>query len=294
MTETLWLPSHELEELWGKLTRVRPQVVKLLSAVIERLRVESPRTWDELEMPDAGLRRDSYLLRFALPLAELSGWPTQVDLKLPDALAAHLLWCLTWRRIDDLVDEPPQTRANTHQVAEMAVMVARAAALHQRVASRYQLCALEEAEGLLRLTCQVAAGERSAPVPLDHIWERASPFLIAPRYLLELTAEKERVYCSYLNLVGLLHDAHDVARDLEAGLCTLPAQWLSEIDGKRVFRPEVLQRWFTRIATELKHAIDEVRGGCVGQDWPFLNVLIAEADEYRRETEAGGLTVYEG
>jgi len=261
---------------------------------MERLRVESPHTWDELEMPDARLRRDSYLLRFVLPLAELSGWPTQVDLKLPDALASHLLWCLTWRRIDDLVDEPSQPRVNTDQVAEVAVMVARAAALHQRVASRYQFCDLEGVEDLLRLTCQVAAGERSAPVAQDHIWQRASPFLIAPRYLLELTSEKERVYCSYLNLVGLLHDAHDVARDLEAGLCTLPIQWLTEIDGKRVFRPEVLQQWFTRIATELKHAIDEVRSGCVGQDWPVLNVLIAEADEYRSETEAGGLTVYEG
>lgn len=288
MTETLWLPSQELEELWGKLTSVRPQVVELLTAVLERLRAESPATWEELATADAGLRRDSYLLRFALPLAELSGWPNEVDLKLPDALATHLLWCLTWRRIDDLVDAPPQTCANTHQVAEMAVMVARAAAFHQRVASRYQLTALEEAEGLLRLTCQIAAGERTAPVPLDHIWERASPFLIAPRYLLQLSAEKERVYCSYLNLVGLLHDAHDVARDLEAGLRTLPTQWLSEIDGARVFRPEVLQQWFTRIATELERAIDEVRASCGSQDWPVLSVLIAEADEYRREAEAGG------
>lgn len=293
MTETLWLPSPELEELWAQITSVRPQVVELLSGVIGHLRVESPNTWAELEVAEARLRRDSYLLRFALPLAELSGWPTQVDLKLVDALSAHLLWCLTWRRIDDLVDLPPQTRSNTDQVGEMAVMVARAAALHQRIASRHQLSIPDDLEGLLRLTCQVAAGERYAPVALDHIWERASPFIIAPRYLLELSAEKERVYCSYLNLVGLLHDAHDVARDLEAGLCTLPTQWLREIDGTRAFRPEVLQRWFTRIASELKHAIDEVRDGCVGQDWPVLNVLIAEADEYQRETEAGGLTAYE-
>jgi hypothetical protein len=294
VTKTSWLPSQELHELWEKLISLRPQAMELLSAVIERVGVESPTTRAELDTENARLRRDSYLLRFVLPLAELSGWPAEIDSKLPDALSAHLLWCLTWRRIDDLVDEFSQPRVDTGQVAETVAMTARAAALHQRVKDRHQLVGLEEeSEELLRLTCQVAEGERSAPVEIEHIWERAAPFLIVPRQLLNLSDEKEGIYRSYLNLVGLMHDAHDVARDLEAGLHTLPIQWLIEIDETRVFRPEVLQQWFSRIAIELKGASDNIRRACDGHDWPILKLLIEEADEYRRETEAGGLAVYE-
>jgi hypothetical protein len=175
----------------------------------------------------------------------------------------------------------------------MAEMVARAAAVHERVARRYGLTKVEGAEDMIRLTCEVAAGERAAPISLEGIWARASPFLIAPRYLLELSDEREGLYRAYLNLVGLLHDAHDVASDLEAGIRTLPTRWLSEIDAARVFRPDVFQSWFTRVAAELGRAIGEVRGRCADRDWPVINVLLAEAEEYRCEAEAGGLTIYE-
>lgn len=275
-----WHPASDILPLWERVKATRPEASQLIQAVTDRISQRSPNAWNEISAIDACLRRDTYLIKYGLPVAELAGWPDRIDAVLVDGLTGHFLWCLCWRRLDSVLDS---RTIKADDIAQLVVAVARATEFHMEIVLRSKLPGLDEAIHLLKNTCEVAQEEHLAPLPLERIWERASPLLVVPLDIFGLGAEEEQIYCKYLNIAGLLHDIHDLVDDLESGIHSLPSAWLKEIDPDRVFRPDVLQKWFRRAEVELSQAIAQVRMKLSDWDAKILNVLLDDADEYRKE-----------
>jgi hypothetical protein len=201
-------------------------------------------------------RRDHYLLRYTVPLAEIAGWPRFKGDSLFEALAVHWMFAVSWRRLDNVLDAPG---IDPDGIAQLSIDLFRTAQVYQSLITKIGDSGSFVPLEMILLMSRASAEERTAALPSERIWERAAPFLIVPRSVLRLTPLQEAAYCDYLCADGLAHDIHDLADDLARGIFSLPASWLHEIDPQMAFRREVLENWSRRAAHELTVAVDRAR-----------------------------------
>jgi len=283
-----WQAAPALRDLWIQIERACPESPALLQETLEQLGALCPDTAAELRGFAERSRRDAYLLRFVLPVAELAGWPSSPPPELARVLTLQLLWAMVWRRLDDVMDlVHGSPSGHDLRVGELVRSLIRALRVHGLL---YPLEA-DRAERVAELTletCSAARQERFTPIPYDAIWRRAGPFLIVPETALKLAPEKLAVYRELINLQGLVHDIHDFFDDLRNGTFTLPGSWLDAVEPARIARPDVLQRWFARASEELALAIEACRAAIGSRELRASRVLLVEACEVQAELEAGG------
>lgn len=272
----MWAPSSDIEEVWREIERRVPHADGFIQLVCDRIRLFDGELWAMMQEPSNWARRDSYLVRYGLPVAELAGWPNQVADVLVDALAAHFFWSMCWRKMDDVLDAP-QPAADA--VAAMTAAVCQASRVHTLVCERHGLPWADSIVGLLASLCATAAAERRECVPRDQIWRRATPFLIAGRTLLKLGDEQDAVFRAYINVDGLSHDIHDLLGDIRLGIRSLPSRWFDELDHDRAFRRDIVDQWFVRGRSELHGAIDDLRKLAAVGRYPVLDVLVQRHSE---------------
>lgn len=251
-----WRPSEGIKPQWERLQRALPEASGLVDLIVEAIIPISAGIWDEMSEPPQAERRDQYLIRYTVPLAEIAGWPSRTDSPLFEALALHWMFAVAWRRLDDVLDS---SAINTESIARLGADLLRLGAAHRSMVSTLGLPDTHMDHGLMFQMCNVSTEERLRPLPTERIWERASPFFVVPRSILRFTAEEELIYRDYLCADGLTHDIHDLADDLARGIQSLPAFWLQEIDPRRAFRREILEAWFHRAEEEVSLAVHRAR-----------------------------------
>jgi hypothetical protein len=272
----MWEPSEDFAGLWAKICTVQPSSGALMEALAIQLEADDPEAWRTAGLSENRGRRDSYLLRFGMPLAELTGWPQVIHPQLIDGLALHFWWGDCWRRLDDLLDEVPVT---PFKISSAAHAIMRATRLHQKHSCKTGAKWSDEASNLIQLLCATALEEKQHPISRDQIWRRATPFLIIPRTVFELSAEIELAYCSYINAYGLVHDIHDVLSDIKLGIRSLPDAWFSEISVDRTFKRDVVIGWFDKVAIELGEAVAAAQLTLRSKD-SIMRVFLDELDDH--------------
>jgi hypothetical protein len=250
--------------------RLAPGVRRLLSIIASEAGADEALGSNEV---DRARRRDTYLVRFVAPIAELAGWPEHPPPRLTEYLEVHLRLAGVWRTLDDLLDSAPGDDHLPELARRSVASSARAATAMTRLG-----LPLESLEEAIALTCATRKDECREVLTLGRIPERAAPFLVIPRAL--LAPRSFSAWEAYVAAIGLLHDVHDVARDLEQGIRTLPTTWLAEVSAAREFRPDVLATWWARCANELTAAIELVPRDIAG---PITNLLLDEALVYAAE-----------
>lgn len=275
-TARRWTPGADIEEVWHVIEQRVPRADGFIQAVCDRIRLFDGELWAVMQEPSNQARRDSYLVRYGLPVAEFAGWPGQVTDVLVDALAAHFFWSMCWRKMDDVLDVP-QPAADA--IAAMATAVCRASRVHTLVCERHGLPWEDNVVGLLESLCATAAAERRECVPRDQIWRRATPFLIVGRTMLRLGDEQDAAFRAYINVDGLSHDIHDLLGDVRLGIRSLPSIWFDELDHDRAFRRDIVDRWFIRGCSELHGAIADLRRLAAVGRYPVLDVLVQRHSE---------------
>jgi hypothetical protein len=235
--------------------------------------------WKDMGSDAHAYRRDNYLIRHGLSLAELTGWPTEPRPKLVKGLAVHFWWAWAWRHLDNVLDREPNMSYN---VGEAAVAICRAARLQQELCWGKRDTWTFQANLLLLLLCSVATEEHCSPLGRNEIWKRASPFFIVPRTFFCLDKRSEERYQAYINAEGLAHDIHDVLADVRLGIRSLPSSWFAEIDPNQGFRRDVVSEWFDRAERELAEVIREARALSVSRELRIVNFMINEPEELRK------------
>lgn len=266
----MWRPVGVVGALLAAMEQLVPGVRQLLSAVASEAGTDEGLGGNEL---DRVRRRDIYLVRFVAPVAELAGWPANPPARLTAFLQVHLRLAGVWRTLDDLLDSTPGDDRRQLLVGRSVASSARAAAAMAQLG-----LGPESLERAIAITCQARREECREGLPVERIPERAAPFLVVPRVL--LTPQAFGAWQAYLAAVGLLHDVHDVARDLEQGIRTLPTTWLAEVSAAREFRPDVFSTWWVRCAGELTRAIERVPRETIG---PITSLLLDEASGFAAE-----------
>lgn len=278
-----------MRDVWAGIVDAVPESAMLLGAVIERIASHDQTVWASMSLPESSHRRDSYLIRYGLPLAEIYGWPERNDPVLADALAAHFFWALSWRHLDNVLDA---SVVDQIEVGNLAVALSRASRLQCEVACRIGVAWSDDAAELLRVLCITAQNERRAPIPRESIWHRAAPFLIVPQTLLRLGAEREALYQAYINLDGLAHDIHDLLTDVRLGIRSLPASWFADLDPQLGFRRDIADAWFDKAAREVAAAAVDVERWMSGGHFPMLRFFLREADEFKQSLGPHSLPQY--
>jgi hypothetical protein len=245
-----WKPGAAIGDVWSEIEQRVPHAEALIQATCDRIHSFDVGLWESMQLPSNQARCDSYLVRYGLPVAELAGWPAQVNDVLVDALAAHFFWSMCWRKMDDVLDAPQPAADATAAIV-----------------------------GLLESLCHTADEERRQTVPKDQIWRRATPFLVAGRTLLKLGDQQDAIYRAYINVDGLSHDIHDLLGDVRLGIRSLPSRWFDELDSDRAFRRDIVEQWFLRSRAELHGAVADLRClAAVGQ-YPVMDVLVHRYSE---------------
>ena len=274
----LWTPSPEFTDIWAEISAIMPHAPHLVESVAARIAFYDSSVWNSMNLVDNLSRRDSYLIRFTLPLAELHGWPTREDSTLTDALAAHFFWALCWRHLDNVFDA---NSIDQEDVGNLAAVICRATRVHVTVGRIVQREWSDEIISLIQTLSETAMRERISPVPRNLIWQRATPFLIVPKTLLGLSRDQLSIYKSYINLSGLGHDVHDLMNDVRLGIASLPASWFSELDPQLSFRRDVVNAWFDKAIIELLAAESDLSMKIVGHEYKILSFFLSEAEQLR-------------
>lgn len=264
-----------MRELWGRLTEEIPDAEALVMATVKQIVKLDADAWLEMSLPKNEYRRDSYLIRYGLPLAELSGWPQKKDSILAEALAVHFFWAVSWRHLDNVLDSNVVDQA---EVGKLAVALCRAMKAQTEIEQHFESAPSHEVGNLLQLLCATAKEERRAPIALQNIWHRAAPFLVVPRTLLKLPPEFEDIYKAYINVDGLAHDIHDLMTDQKLGIQSLPISWFEALDADFAFRRDVVNAWFDKAERELENAIELLRQHPSVNCLRVLSFFIREAD----------------
>jgi len=269
-----------MEATWTRLVVQVPQSATLIASVADRVAGIDHRLWDWMAQSEHSYRRDNYLIRYGLPLAELYGWPDRNDPLLVEALSVHFFWALTWRHLDNIVDSHA---VDPLEVGRLALALYRASRVHSEVALRFGIPSRsDEVAELILLLCTTAHSERIAPVRRTDIWRRAAPFLIVPRTLLGIGDEREQIYQAYINLDGLSHDIHDLLDDVSRGIKSLPSSWFAELDPQSAFRRGIVDAWFLKAAHEVAAALDQVERLMAGAPFRALRLLLQESEDLKQ------------
>jgi|GEM_PF-2009921 len=264
-----WKPIGSVDALFKRISSACPESEELLRDV-EGLACGAGLSSDSVLQ--SLNRRHKYLVRFVLPVAELTGWPKIAPPDLAGWLAAHLHFIALWRVLDDVLDEPATPIMRPRKILRMLDSLALAISSLTRVgAHRVDIM------GLLEATTRAAEEERVSALPLERIWQRAGPYLIVPTEL--LSSDALEIYRGYLNAMGLGHDIVDLPRDLELGIRTLPVKWFTDLSPDRELRPDLIQNYFWRSRFEFDNAISGLRAS-IGDRFPIVLALIEDADCY--------------
>jgi hypothetical protein len=285
-----WHPSSDYKNLWKRLVSEIPEAETLVVSTAEQIVKHDADAWSEMSLPENEYRRDSYLIRYGLPLAELAGWPKRKDALVAEALAVNFFWAECWRRLDNVLDS---NIVDQVEIGELAVAVCRATKIHIDVAQHLDIASFHEVLDSLRLVCAIAKEERRAPIEREDIWQRATPFLIVPRTLLRLSTEHEDIYKAYINVNGLAHDIHDLITDHKLGIQSLPVSWFGALDTDMAFRREVVNAWFDKAEQELGNAIEHIRRFSSVKELRVLSFFICEADERKASLGKYSLPIVE-
>jgi hypothetical protein len=277
-----WMPSQRFKTHWYAIVDLQPSSERLLNHVSRRIASADPIGWREMARPVQVYRRDSYLVRFGLALAEVAGWPQELDTHLvADSLASHFLWSVAWRRLDDVVDAPG---LDIDRVGRSSRSIWVAAAYHERLCIKHRISTDgEHIRSLLELTCTTAKRERIAPIRKADIWRRAAPLFIVPHSLLGMSKERTRAYQDYIGLMGLVHDVGDVADDLARGIRSLPVAWMREIEPTSTFRADVLNAWCRRAGLELLRWVRQIRQRHDLSQMPVFSHFVESAEREGRQ-----------
>lgn len=284
---TNWVPSLGMRELWGRLTKEVPDAEALLMATVKQIVKLDADAWLEMSLPENEYRRDNYLIRYGLPLAELFGWP-QNNSTLAEGLAVHFFWAVSWRHLDNVLDSNVVDQA---EVGKIAVALCRAMKAQTESERHLGIAPSHEVSNLLQLLCATAKEERRAPIALQNIWQRAAPFLVVPRTLLRLSPELEDIYKAYINVDGLAHDIHDLMSDQKLGIQSLPISWFEALDADFAFRRDVVNAWFDKAEHELENAIEHLRQQPSVNCLRVLSFFIREAEEIKASLGAYSLPI---
>ena len=271
-----WHPSSGYKDLWKKLVSEIPDAEMLVVSTVKQIVKHDADAWSEMSLSENEYRRDSYLIRYGLPLAELAGWPKRNDPIVAEALAVNFFWAECWRRLDNVLDT---NTVDQDEVGKLAVAICRATKIHFNVANCLDIESFQEMQDSLQLVCAIAKKERRAPIEREDIWLRATPFLIVPRTLLRLSPEHEDIYKAYINVNGLAHDIHDLMSDHKLGIQSLPVSWFGALDTDMAFRRDVVNAWFDKAEQELGSAIEHIKRLFSVKELRVLSFFIREADE---------------
>ena len=211
------------ERLWTQAAAITPAIVVLRDNVFDLL-ATAPTAGNGRGLV-VSRRTRLYFMLYALPLAELCGWPRKVRTDLHRSLAVHLVWCWLWRRADDVLDV---YELNADSIEELIHAAVGAALFHQR---QLGILSPQDSNNVLAdlsLMINAARMERRKGVSVGRIWMRASPFLIVPNTQLHLSIQHSRAYKNYICAAGLVHDVRDLLDDIERGILSMPSKWLRD------------------------------------------------------------------
>lgn len=265
----MWEPSQHFFDVWNKIEQSANGSRELCLKIAREIEQVSPDTWKTMCDESQLARRDSYLIRHCLPLAELSAL---AECEIIHALAQNFLWQVAWRQIDDAIDAP---RATPEMISRAIVSVADAAMAH---GARYGKGDHANMRELLSRSIDVSVAEKSQGISIEDTWARAAPFLIVPNSCLELSRESISTYKAFIAADGLAHDIHDLASDLELHIRSLPVRWLEEIDSNRTFLPATIDKWHARCAAELRNAISKVREFDADRKYIVMAILLDDLE----------------
>lgn len=250
-----WAPQTVFCPLWEEILKCRPSASQLIASVLQRLRVVDQSVSEELSLPSCVEFRDAYLIRFVLPVAELANAEAYCTDDMVDALCVHLLWCLYWRSLDTLLDDP---RRPTESVEDLAHVLVTAVRCDTQLRAKLRLTVALKTE-LVVQPCSVYRSEKKGSTLIDDIWRRASPFLIVPETIFQFPAERMDAYKAYLNVFGLAHDCQDLFTDIQQGLESVPVRWLRDIDADLQLHPRTLRAYYGRAADTIAILVRETK-----------------------------------
>jgi hypothetical protein len=234
-------------------------------------------------MSDSKRARDSYLFRLVLPAAEIAGWPEIQSTQLPIQLAVHLLWCFTWRTVDDALDCPNRS---SQEVLNIIIAHSDAIALTVRHHPAYSPTSLQEINNLQSICFEIAHRERKSGIGVNEAWKRCSQLFIVPNMLWQFSQRQRDAYQRYINLIGLTHDIQDLLSDIKLGINTPPVRWLWDVDAYFAFRPKMTKPWFRRASVELEQVLNQCLKIAL-PEWKMFQQNVIEAADLLEELRSG-------
>lgn len=271
---------HKSEyQLADECLKASPATQALAGEIASTLSSVVPEAWKQISRQRQ--RRDSYFFRLVVPLAELFGWPKTHSPSFAVELSSHFLWCFAWRAFDDAVDIPDRTCSD---LAQLMVSHSDAVLLTSRCIPKLTASFTKGMASFQRMSCEATLQERKRGLKVDEAWKRCSHCFIVPTLLWRMSRSKIAIFKSFINVIGLTHDIHDLLSDVRLGINTPPVRWLAEIDSDFPFRPQMTKPWFQRAHKELSYTIREC-GRNIKSEAPVIQLHLNEADEIARELQ---------
>lgn len=223
------------------------------------------------ELGDARLH--GYLLRFVDPFVTASLDDVRLD---PCTIATlQMMFACVWRLLDSSLDQDVRpglkvTPSVINGISERAVATA----------GKYNV-AIDGSIEMLAEMVRYHDVEKSGRVRFKDIHRRCSPLFVVPMATMAEPASFIPLYASYLNLVGFVHDVHDVLKDTRRGEITVPVRILHRVFHSRPFTARTSASYFSICGKIILSRLARVRAASQAEG--AFNVLLDELSDYGRE-----------